>query len=68
MLASVCDIHDFQVRLQWCVNPQYDKANHAHVITLDGEADRTVKSGDKVVLTARVEDNDVIDLEPFEII
>lgn len=56
-------VHDFQARLQWCVTPQYDKANHAPVITLDGEADRTVKSGDKVVLTARVEDNDVIDLE-----
>lgn len=56
-------VHDFQARLQWCVSPSYHMANHAPVITLDGPADLTVKSGERVLLSAHVEDNDSIDLE-----
>lgn len=56
-------LHDFQARLQWCVTPDYYKANHAPVINLVTQPDITVKSGERVTLTAQVEDRDSIDIE-----
>ncbi|MCR5360761.1 MAG: hypothetical protein K6E73_01975, partial [Bacteroidales bacterium] len=56
-------LHDFQARLQWCVTPDYYKANHAPVISLVTKPDITVKSGERVTLTAQVEDRDSIDIE-----
>lgn len=56
-------LHDFQARLQWCVTSDYYQANHAPVITLDGQPDLTVKSGEEVTLEAHVEDGDSIDIE-----
>lgn len=56
-------MHDFQARLQWCVTSDYNKANHAPVITLTSPADFAVKSGETVNLSAHIEDNDSIDLD-----
>lgn len=56
-------MHDFQARLQWCVTSNYNKANHAPIITLVNPADFTVKSGEMVNLSAHIEDNDSIDLD-----
>lgn len=56
-------LHDFQARLQWCVTPEYAQANHAPEITLKTQADITVRSGQKVHLSAQVSDTDSIDYE-----
>lgn len=56
-------LHDFQARLQWCVTPDYNKANHAPTISLITKPDIKVKSGERVTITAQVEDRDSIDIE-----
>ncbi len=56
-------LHDFQARLQWCITPEYNKANHAPEISLVSPTDITVKSGENVTLSARITDNDSIDIE-----
>ncbi len=49
---------DFENRLEWCVQNEYEKANHAPEIEIVGRLDRTVKSGDRVPLIAKVKDDD----------
>ncbi len=56
-------LHDFLARLQWCVTPKYSNANHAPVITLNSSPDITIKSGEKVILSAVVTETDSIDTE-----
>lgn len=56
-------LHDFQARLQWCITQEYGKANHAPVIKLSSSSDITVKSGERVTLSATVTDPDSIDIE-----
>ncbi|MGM9713937.1 MAG: DUF1593 domain-containing protein [Prevotella sp.] len=56
-------MHDFQARLQWCVSPSYDDANHKPVIETPMGLDRTVYSGDTVRLAAVVRDPDRVDIE-----
>lgn len=56
-------MHDFQTRLQWCITPDYYKANHAPKISLKSSPDITVKSGEVVTLSADIMDNDSIDIE-----
>ena len=55
-------MHDFQARLQWCVTPEYGKANHKPVIET-GKLDISVMSGDTVRLEAVVSDPDPIDVD-----
>ena len=56
-------LHDFQARLQWCITPEYSKANHAPEIVLTMSPDIAVESGEEVHLSAKVSDADSIDLE-----
>ena len=56
-------LRDFQARLEWCITPTYEEANHAPEITIDGGLDRTVKSGETVTLTAQICDRDPRDVE-----
>ena len=48
---------DFAARADWCVNG-YESANHAPVVTVEGEWQRTVKPGDKLTLRAAATDPD----------
>ena len=43
---------DFQVKLDWCVAERYEDANHKPIIKIDGNLDRTVRSGELVTLSA----------------
>ncbi|RLD69480.1 MAG: hypothetical protein DRI98_10430 [Bacteroidetes bacterium] len=43
---------DFQTRLDWCVAEKFEDANHKPVIKMQGELDRSVKSGETVSLDA----------------
>jgi len=43
---------DFQTRLDWCVAEKFEDANHKPVIKIQGELDRSVKSGETVSLDA----------------
>lgn len=54
---------DFQARLKWCITPKYEEANHAPEIEVVGELDRVVKSGEEVVLSAKISDKDPRDVE-----
>src|SRR5574344_435879 len=56
-------MHDFQARLQWCVTPEYGKANHKPIIEVPTGLDHTVTSGDTVHLEAEVKDPDPVDVE-----
>ena len=56
-------LRDFEMRLTWCVTPTYENANHKPKIQITGELDRTVHSGDKVVINAEKSDDDVPDLD-----
>ncbi|MBQ8758432.1 MAG: hypothetical protein IJZ20_01940, partial [Clostridia bacterium] len=47
-------LRDFQARLEWCVTPTYEEANHAPIIEVEEGLDRVVKSGEEVILTAVV--------------
>lgn len=55
-------MHDFQARLQWCVTPEYNKANHHPIIDIPMGLDHTVCSGDTVRLKA-----DITDPDPFDV-
>lgn len=54
---------DFEARLRWCVADSYEKANHKPVITVNGPLDKSVRSGETVVLEADAVDNDPVDIE-----
>ena len=56
-------MHDFQARLEWCVSPQYNQANHKPTIEVPQGLDLTVHSGDTVRLSAIVSDPDPIDVD-----
>lgn len=56
-------MHDFQARLQWCVTPEYKKANHKPVIEVIGDQDISVCSGDSVRLRATITDPDLFDVD-----
>lgn len=56
-------MHDFQARLQWCVSPKYEQANHKPVIEVPMGLDHTVYSGDTVRLEAIVRDPDPVDID-----
>jgi hypothetical protein len=43
---------DFQARMDWCVAEIFEDANHKPVIRIEGDPDRTVKSGETVILNA----------------
>lgn len=49
---------DFHARMQWCVAERFEDANHHPVVEIVGGLDRTVKSGEEVVLDAKVSDPD----------
>ena len=50
---------DFESRLNWCVSNKYADANHKpNINSLGSTLDRTVKSGDKVVIEAEISDPD----------
>ena len=57
------NLRDFEMRLQWCVAPTYEEANHKPVVNITTGLDMTVKSGDKVVITADTHDTDIPDLD-----
>lgn len=56
-------MHDFQARLEWCVTPEYNKANHKPNIEVPMGLDHTVACGDTVWLEAEITDPDSIDVE-----
>ena len=56
-------MHDFQARLEWCVTPEYAKANHKPEISVPMGLDHTVCSGDTVRLKADINDPDQFDVE-----
>ena len=56
-------MHDFQARLQWCVTPEYNQANHKPVIDVPSGLDLTVCSGDTVRLKANITDPDAFDVD-----
>lgn len=56
-------MHDFQARLQWCVSPKYNQANHKPIIEVPSGLDLTVHSGDTVRLSALVSDPDPVDVD-----
>lgn len=56
-------LRDFQARLEWCVTPRYEDANHAPEIVVSEGLDRVVKSGERVVLEAAISDRDPRDVE-----
>jgi hypothetical protein len=43
---------DFQARMDWCVSPAFEDANHPPAATIKGKKNITVKSGSKVELDA----------------
>lgn len=56
-------LRDFQARLEWCITPIYEEANHAPEITIPDRLDLTVKSGEQVTLRAEICDRDPRDVE-----
>lgn len=56
-------MHDFQARLDWCVTPEYEKANHHPVIAVSEGTDIIVHSGEKVTLKADITDSDSLNLD-----
>ena len=56
-------LRDFELRLTWCVTPTYEKANHKPKVNVIGDLERTVHSGDLVVINAEKSDDDEPDLE-----
>lgn len=56
-------MHDFQARLDWCVTPIYEKANHHPVIAVSEGTDIIVRSGEKVTLKADITDDDSLNLD-----
>ncbi|WP_321346142.1 DUF1593 domain-containing protein [uncultured Draconibacterium sp.] len=54
---------DFEARLKWCVAEKYEDANHKPKIEVKGSLDRTVKSGETVVVEAEISDSDPVDLD-----
>jgi hypothetical protein len=49
---------EFEARMDWCVAEKYEDANHKPVIEIQGNLNRTVRSGEKVALNAVVSDPD----------
>ncbi len=50
---------DFQARMDWCVTKRYDEANHKPTIKLKAGIDRTVSSGQIVIIDAgKTKDSD----------
>lgn len=43
---------DFQARMDWCVSPNYNGANHPPIVIIKGKKSITVKSGKRVKLNA----------------
>lgn len=43
---------NFQARMDWCVSPNYEDANHTPIVVIKGKKDITVKSGKKIKLDA----------------
>ena len=43
---------DFQTRMDWCVAEKFEDSNHKPLINIEGNLDRTVNSGETVVLDA----------------
>ena len=56
-------MHDFQVRLQWCISPKYEQTNHKPIIEVPMGLDHTVYSGDTVRLEAIVKDPDPVNVD-----
>ena len=44
--------------MKWCVADKFDNANHKPVVEIKGALDRTVKSGETVILEADITDPD----------
>lgn len=44
--------HDFAARIDWSNTPDYSDANHPPIAKLEHANERSVKSGDKVILSA----------------
>ena len=57
-------LRDFEMRLKWCVAPEYKDATHTPKVTVMGDKDITVKSGETVNLEMQVEVDDP-DLEAY---
>ncbi|WP_346858532.1 cadherin repeat domain-containing protein [uncultured Draconibacterium sp.] len=49
--------------MDWCVAGEYKGANHRPVVTIKGGLDRTVKSGETIVLEVDATDPDSVDVE-----
>jgi hypothetical protein len=49
---------DFAARLKWSVTPEYAKANHAPVVTIEGPLHIMVTAGEKIRLSGAVSDPD----------
>ena len=49
---------DFEARMEYCVAQKFEDANHKPVIKAIGGLDKTVKSGEKVILEAEITDPD----------
>lgn len=56
-------LRDFQARLEWCLTPVYEDANHAPEIVVPEGLDIVVRSGEKVTLKAQISDKDPRDVE-----
>lgn len=56
-------MHDFQARLEWCVTPKFENANHKPVINVPMGLDHHVCSGDTVRLTADIDDPDSFNVD-----
>ena len=56
-------LRDLQMRLTWCITPEYSQCNHPPRIEIEGGLDQTIHSGQKVTLHASVTDDNFIDTE-----
>ena len=56
-------MHDFQARLEWCITPEYNKANHKPIIEVPMGLDHVVTSGDTIRLEAVITDPDPFDVD-----
>lgn len=56
-------LRDFQARLEWCLTPVYEDANHAPEIVVPEGLDIVVRSGEKVTLKSQISDKDPRDVE-----
>lgn len=54
---------DFEARLRWAQTPEYGRANHHPVITVENGLERTIHAGDTLHIRAVADDPDPMDFD-----